>query len=151
MQQQNQIKRTLLHPKSIEIIRRHLASKYSHKNRASQSKALCQHFGYSDARAGLQIGGCKKVLRELERAGHVILPASSMPKTLKSPRRLAVAVPTPSMCLHFSGSEIREQSFNRPRRFSWLSGCRAASPVGRREPRISIMLFVAAILTADPF
>ena len=94
MQHQSQIKRTLVQPESIDIVRRHLASNI-HKNRTSLSKALCQHFNFSDARAGLQIGGCNKALRELERAGHFILPVSGMPKTLKSPRRLAVAVPDP--------------------------------------------------------
>lgn len=94
MQQQNQIKRTLSQPESIDIVRNHLASNI-HKNRASLSKALCQHFNFSDARAGLQIGGCNKALRELERAGHFILPVSCMPKSVKSPRRLASAVPDP--------------------------------------------------------
>jgi hypothetical protein len=94
MQQQNQIKRTLAQPESIAIVRSHLASNI-HKNRTSLSKALCQHFNFSDARAGLQIGGCNKALRELERAGHFILPASCMPKSVKSPRRLAIAVPDP--------------------------------------------------------
>jgi hypothetical protein len=94
MQPQNQIKRTLSQPESIDIIRSQLASN-THKNRTSLSKALCQHFNFSDARAGLQIGGCNKALRELERAGHFTLPVSCMPKTVKSPRRLNVAVPEP--------------------------------------------------------
>ena len=94
MQQQSQIKRTLSQPESIDIVRSHLASN-SHKNRTSLSKALCQHFNFSDARAGLQIGGCNKALRELERAGHFILPASVMPKSIKNPRRLGLAVPDP--------------------------------------------------------
>jgi len=94
MQQQNQIKRTLAQPESIDIVRSHLASN-THKNRSSLSKALCQHFNFHDARAVLQIGGCNKALRELERAGHFTLPASCMPKSVKSPRRLAIAVPDP--------------------------------------------------------
>jgi hypothetical protein len=94
MQQQNQIKRTLAQPESIEVIRSQLASN-THVNRGSLSKALCQHFNFSDARGHHQIGGCNKALRELERAGHFILPASCMPKTVKSPRRLESAVPDP--------------------------------------------------------
>lgn len=94
MQQQNQIKRTLAQAESIAIIRSHLASNV-HRNRTALSKALCQHFNFSDARAELQIGGCNKALRELERAGHFILPASCMPKTIKKPRRLDAAVPEP--------------------------------------------------------
>jgi len=94
MQQQNQIKRTLAQPESIEVIRSQLAST-THINRGSLSKALCQHFNFSDARGHHQIGGCNKALRELERAGHFVLPVSSMPKTVKSPRRLESAVPDP--------------------------------------------------------
>ena len=94
MQQQNQIKRTLAQPESLDIVRSHLASN-THKNRTSLSKALCQHFNFSDARAGLQIGGCNKALRELERAGHFILPVSGRLKSVKNPRRLGLAVPDP--------------------------------------------------------
>ena len=94
MQQQNQIKRTLGQPESIDIVRSHLASN-NYKNRTSLSKALCLHFNFSDARKGLQIGGCNKALRELERAGHFILPVSGMPKSIKTPRRLGVAVADP--------------------------------------------------------
>ena len=94
MQQQNQIKRTLAQPESIEVIRNQLASN-THVNRGSLSKALCQHFNFSDARGHHQIGGCNKALRELERAGHFTLPTSRMPKTVKSPRRLESAVPAP--------------------------------------------------------
>jgi hypothetical protein len=94
MHQQNQIKRTLAQPESIEIIISQLCSN-THVNRGSLSKALCQHFNFTDARGHHQIGGCNKALRELERAGHFVLPASSKPKTVKSPRRLESAVPSP--------------------------------------------------------
>ena len=94
MHQQSQIKRTLAQPESIDIVRSELTSN-SHKDRTSVSKALCQHFNFSDARGLHQIGGCNKALRELERAGHFILPASKMPKSVKSPRRLGVAVANP--------------------------------------------------------
>ena len=94
MHQQNQIKRTLAQPQAIDIVRNQLASNV-HRNRASLSRALCQHFNFHDARGHHQIGGCNKALRELERAGHFILPTSVMPKTIKSPRRLALAVPDP--------------------------------------------------------
>ena len=94
MHQQNQIKRTLGQPEAIPLVRSELASKV-HRNRASLSRALCQHFDFHDARGRDQIGGCNKALRELERAGHFILPPSVMPKTLKSPRRLKLAVPDP--------------------------------------------------------
>ena len=68
MHQQNQIKRTLDLPKSIEVVRPLLNSQ-AHKNRASLSKTVCQHFNFHDARGRPQIGGCVKALRELERVG----------------------------------------------------------------------------------
>ena len=94
MHQQNQIKRTLAQPESLAVVHSELASNV-HRNRASLSRALCQHFNFSDARGHHQIGGCNKALRELERAGHFVLPVSIMPRTNKSPRRLDVAVPDP--------------------------------------------------------
>jgi len=94
MHQQNQIKRTLSQPKSLDIIRQQIDSNV-HQNRTSLSKALCQHFNFHDARGQHQIGGCNKALRELERAGHFILPVSKMPHTVKNPRRLDCAVPDP--------------------------------------------------------
>ena len=94
MHQQNQIKRTLALPDSIEVVRSLLNSQV-HKNRASVSKAVCHHFNFSDARGRPQIGGCVKALRELERVGHFVLPAPSKATTLKKPRRLDCAVPNP--------------------------------------------------------
>jgi hypothetical protein len=94
MHQQNQIKRTLALPRSIEVVRTLLNSK-AHKNRASLSKTVCQHFNFHDARGRPQIGGCVKALRELERGGYFVLPAQSKATVLKSPRRLDCAVPNP--------------------------------------------------------
>jgi len=94
MNQQNQIKRTLSQPESLDIVRYQLDS-HVHQNRTSLSKSLCQHFNFHDARGRHQIGGCNKALRELERAGHFILPVSKMPHTVKNPRRLDCAVPDP--------------------------------------------------------
>ena len=94
MHQQNQVKRTLALPKSIEVVRTLLNSQ-AHKNRASLSRTVCQHFNFHDARGRPQIGGCVKALRELERVGHFILPAQSKATVLKSPRRLDCAVPNP--------------------------------------------------------
>ncbi|MDP2366820.1 IS4 family transposase, partial [Rhodoferax sp.] len=94
MHLQNQIKRTLALPQSIEIVRTLLNSQ-SHKNRASVSRAVCQHFNFSDARGRPQIGGCVKALRELERVGHFVLPAPPKATVLKTPRRLDCAVPNP--------------------------------------------------------
>ena len=35
---------------------------------------MCGHFGFLDARSRAQTAGCVKALRELERAGHFVLP-----------------------------------------------------------------------------
>ena len=94
MHQQNQIKRTLALPKSIDVVRTLLNSQ-AHKNRASLSRTVCQHFNFHDARGRPQIGVCVKALRQLERVGHFILPAQSKATVLKSPRRLDCAVPNP--------------------------------------------------------
>lgn len=94
MLQQNQIKRTLALPDSIEVVRTLLNSQ-SHKNRAALSKAVCLHFSFHDARGRPQVGGCVKALRELERVGHFVLPAPPKATVLKKPRRLDCAVPNP--------------------------------------------------------
>lgn len=106
MRQQSQIKRTLAQPEAINIVHTELASNV-HRNRASLSRVLCQHFNLSDARGHHQIGGCNKALRELERAGHFVLPASIMPKTIKSPRCLGIAVPDPVDVPAFVGAVQR--------------------------------------------
>lgn len=74
MEEQNQIKRTLATPESIEAIRRLLADG-THANRTSLSQATCEHFGFLDAFGRAQTAGCVKALRKLERAGHFTLPA----------------------------------------------------------------------------
>jgi hypothetical protein len=94
MRQQNQVKRTLSLPDSIEIVRSLLANN-AYKNRSSFAHAVCQRFSFHNALGQPQIGGCVKGLRELERAGHFILPASNASTVIKSPRRLSCAVPNP--------------------------------------------------------
>jgi len=94
MHQQNQIKRTLSRPDSIEIVRGLLANN-TYKNRSALANAVCQRFNFHNARGQPQTGGCVKGLRELERAGHFALPASNASTVIKSPRRLDCAVPDP--------------------------------------------------------
>ena len=96
METQNQVKRTLEQPASIEAIRAILA-RSEQANRSSLVRTVCGTFGLLDGRGGPQIGGCSKALRELERAGHFVLPASTRPnvKGPKGPRRLDAAVPAP--------------------------------------------------------
>jgi hypothetical protein len=96
MEAQSQIKRTLSQPQSIESIRRLLADG-SHANRSSLAHATCNHFGFVDARGHPQSAGCVKALRELELAGHFVLPtvqASGRGKG-KTARRLDAPVPDP--------------------------------------------------------
>ena len=96
MEKQNQVKRTLEQPSSMEAIRAILA-RNEHANRSSLVRCVCSTFGLLDSRGDAQFGGCSKALRELERAGHFVLPASSRPnvKGPKGPRRLEAAVPDP--------------------------------------------------------
>ena len=94
MRLQNQIKKTLSLPDSIEIVRSLLANNF-YKNRSSLAYAVCQHFKFHNALGQAQTGGCLKGLRELERAGHFVLPISKTVTVVKSPRRLDCAVPNP--------------------------------------------------------
>ena len=95
MENQNDIKRTLAQRGAIEIVRR-LLDDDGHANRSSLARAVCQHFGFLDARRRAQTAGCVKALRELERAGHFVLPAAtSRGGTVKSARRLDQPVAEP--------------------------------------------------------
>lgn len=93
MEKQNQIKQTLSRQGSIEAIRRLLDDEV-HANRSSLAEAVCQQFGFLDARLRAQTAGCVKALRELERAGHFVLPAVCVSGRGigKSPRRLGEPV-----------------------------------------------------------
>lgn len=98
MEQQNQIKRTLASPESIEVIRRLLADG-THGSRKSFARATCGHFGFVDARGRAQTAGCVKALCELERSGHFQLPAPGRSGRRRgqagSARRLGQPVPEP--------------------------------------------------------
>lgn len=98
MDTQNQIKRTLAQPDAIETIRQ-LQNDSTHKTRAAFARAVCQHFGFYDARQHLQVAGCAKALRELERAEHfALLPVNKRSHLLRrtpSPQRLNTPVPNP--------------------------------------------------------
>jgi hypothetical protein len=71
---QNQIKRTLEHPRAIETIRATLESQ-AVTNRTRLAERLCEHFDFRDPRGRLQQAGCLRALRDLERSGHFQLPA----------------------------------------------------------------------------
>ena len=93
MDAQNEIKRTLKQQTSIETIRG-LLEQQEHRSRSSVAESVCQHFGFFDARQRSQTAGCVKALRELARAGHIVLPAAldRGGGGAKSPRRLGEAV-----------------------------------------------------------
>jgi Domain of unknown function (DUF4338)/Transposase DNA-binding/Transposase DDE domain len=99
MDAQSEIKRTLKQDTSIEVIRELLAQE-THASRSSVAESVCQRFGFFDARRRTQRAGCVKALRELERAGHFVLPAVTyrggtgmMPRRLDQPVEIAVDVP----------------------------------------------------------
>jgi len=98
MEKQNQIKRTLALPASIETIRDLLENKELN-NRTRLARRVCEEFKFYDTRDQVQISGCLKALRELEAAGHFSLPAVSMQSGHKPgqklPRRLASPLPPP--------------------------------------------------------
>ena len=98
MERQHQIKRTLAAPESIVAIRRLLVDDL-HASRSALVRATCKHFGFVDARGRAQTAGCVKALRELEHAGHFVLPAAGprgrRPGQLGSARRLNAPVPEP--------------------------------------------------------
>ncbi|MCP4450177.1 MAG: DUF4338 domain-containing protein, partial [Planctomycetes bacterium] len=92
---QNQIKRTLSTPASTEFIRQ-LLEKEDILHRTDLATRVCKQFEFYDARGQIQLSGCVKALRQLEKAGHIILPhVERKEQARKSPRRLAEAVPLP--------------------------------------------------------
>jgi len=92
---QNDVKRTLKQDGAIGVVRE-LLGRSEHKTRASLARSVCQHFGFVDARNRAQIAGCIKALRELEKAGHFVLPAAlKRGSSVKTARRLEAPVPDP--------------------------------------------------------
>jgi len=92
---QNQIKRTLSTSASTEFIRQ-LLEKEDILHRTDLATRVCKQFEFYDARGQIQLSGCVKALRQLEKAGHIILPhVERKAQARKSPRRLAEAVALP--------------------------------------------------------
>jgi hypothetical protein len=94
MNTQNQIKRTLSQPESIEYVSE-LLKTTPFLHRSALAEAVCEQFGFFDTRGDTQLGGCVKALRKLEAAGHFILPAPSAKGGNNTPRRLFEPVPQP--------------------------------------------------------
>lgn len=97
MNKQNQIKSTLSQPEAIDQIQNHL-EQIDNTSRTELSKELCDHFGFFDPKGNHQTTGCLKALRELEKDGWFILPASTRSDAGKQarPRRLDQPIASPS-------------------------------------------------------
>ena len=92
---QNQIKRTLRKPESIEYVRGLLESN-TVTNRSELATRVCDKFNFHDARGCTQVASCLKALRELECGGHFSLPsARTYRRRTPSPRRLSEPVALP--------------------------------------------------------
>ena len=99
MIKQNQIKRTLELPESIAVVRGMLG-RSEPANRSVLADAVCRRLGFLDSRGATQKAGCAKALRELERAGHFVLPHGhdrdpARPRKRRTPRGLGTPVAAP--------------------------------------------------------
>ena len=99
---QNQIKRTLSTPANIETIRQLLENE-DILHRTDLATRTCKQFDFYDARGQIQISSCAKALRQLEQAGHIILPGVRRKRARKLPRRLQGPVPLPVNVPHEVG------------------------------------------------
>ncbi|MCP5020050.1 MAG: IS4 family transposase [Ketobacter sp.] len=108
MNKQNQIKSTLSQPESIEQIQNYL-DRLENTGRSQLAKDLCEHFNFSDPKGNPQVAGCLKALRELEKDGWFILPASQTSNARKPrvPRRLKEPV-VPPYSLPEDAGEIQQ-------------------------------------------
>ena len=95
MDTQNQIKRVLSEPSSIQYVCQLLESKEI-PHRSALAALVCEQYGFHDARGRQQGAGCLKALRELETAGHFTLPTARRSPGRSSPRRLPEPVPLPT-------------------------------------------------------
>lgn len=90
----HQIKRTLSAPERVAYVRELLANE-AVGHRTQLAVRVCEQFGFYDPRGRVQVGGCLKALRELERAGHFRLPPPRVRPGPRQPRRLDSALPAP--------------------------------------------------------
>ncbi len=101
MEIQSQIKRTLSTPENIELVRALLKTDYAGpRPRTDLSNEVCHRLGFIDALGQTQSSTCMKALRDLEAAGHFVLPEGGKdqekkPKKKHTPRGLPEAVPEP--------------------------------------------------------
>jgi hypothetical protein len=89
---QNQVKRTLSRPKTIDYVRELLRAN-QFLTRTGLADFLCEKLMFFDGRGKKQRGSCLKALRELEADGRFALPAACRKTSPQSPRRLSEPVP----------------------------------------------------------
>ena len=94
MQSQNQIKRALSAPESIEYVLQLLEGEESF-SRTELADFLCEEFGFQDPRGKNQQSSCLVALRNLEAKGWFELPPSEGEKRTFAVRRLPEPVPEP--------------------------------------------------------
>ena len=92
---QNQIKRRLSEPASIEYVCG-LLEVNNIPHRSALAALVCDQFGFYDVRGRQQQAGCLKALRELEAVGNFTLPAAQTSAGRSSPQRLSAPVPLPT-------------------------------------------------------
>jgi hypothetical protein len=106
MEKQNQIKRKLSRSDAIEYVKSILAAS-DNLNRSALADQLCDHFRFLDFRKQRQRAGCLKALRELERAGHFVLPKPVDTYKPGKPRRVSKPLSEPKRVPDTAG-EIKE-------------------------------------------
>lgn len=164
VQVQHQIKRTLLGEGALARVRA-LTEREAASHRSAVAERVCEQFGFIDARGRMQRSGCLKALRELERAGHIRLPA---PRTRAqrrgAMRRLGEPVPAPrgvpaqvSAVRDLELVEVRTEAQRRvwtelmarehPRGAGPLVGCQLRYLVGSAHGWLGALGFAAAACT----
>lgn len=113
MIKQNQIKRRLGLPESIEVVRGMLV-RSEHATRSTLADAVCRSLGFLGRRGATQNAGCAKALRELERAGQFVLPAgherdAARPRRRRTARGLGTPVAAPMDVPELAGEVRRLQ------------------------------------------
>jgi hypothetical protein len=131
MDTQNQIKRQLSEPSTLEQVRA-LAALASH--RSALAEQLCERFELRDSRGRAQRSTCLKALRELQHAGLIELPAPRTRTRHGGPRGLDVPVPAPEPALpaqveHVGGVELVPVVAEHERRV-WNELMRCEHPLG---------------------
>ena len=94
MNSQNQIKRCLARPQSVDHVCELLAND-QFTSRTELARVLCKQYDFHDERGNPQLGGCLKALRELEYGGRFVLPDVQKQPGHRAPRRLSAAVAAP--------------------------------------------------------